>query len=104
MRKFYLVRHQDFHDNTGTGVVAEGVLFDNGMGALTWLTDEPTVTTFVRGIRGIRRVHSHQDRTETIIEGVKKDEKRFEQCQDSVRSMKSKRKHKKDPDDESNQE
>jgi len=46
MKKFYLLRHEDVHNNSGTGIVAEGVIFDNGMGAMTWLTDEPTVTTF----------------------------------------------------------
>lgn len=99
MRKFYLLRHEDIHGKSGTGVIAEGVIFDNGMGALTWLSDEPTVTTFVRGIRGVKRLHSHEGKTEAIIEGVKKDTKRFEQCQDAVRSLKSKRKHDKSRDE-----
>lgn len=93
MRKFYLIRHEDVHNNSGTGVVAEGVLFDNGMGALTWLTDEPTVTTFVRGVRGIQKLHGHGGKTEVIIEGAKRDAKKFEQCQDAVRSLKAKKKH-----------
>jgi hypothetical protein len=96
MRKFYLLRHEDVHNNSGTGVVAEGVIFDNGMGALTWLTDEPTVTTFVRGVRGVKRLHGHDGKTEVIIEGVKKDAKRFEHCQDVVRTNKAKRRHRED--------
>jgi len=64
------------------------------MGAVTWLSSEPTVTTFIRGIRGVRALHSHGHRTEAIIEGVKKDEKRFEECKDSIRILKSQRKHK----------
>jgi hypothetical protein len=96
MRKFYLIRHEDVHNNSGTGVVAQGVIFDQGMGAMTWLTDEPTVTTFVRGIRGVKKLHGHDGKTEVIIEGVKKDAKKFEQCQDAVRSMKAKRKHRED--------
>lgn len=95
MRRFYLLRHEDVHGNSGTGLVAEGVIFDNGMGALTWLSDELTLTTFVRGIQGVRRLHSHDGRTEAIVEGVKKDAKRFEQCQDIVRSLKAKNKHRK---------
>lgn len=96
MRKFYLLRHEDVHNNSGTGVVAQGVIFDQGMGAMTWLTDEPTVTTFVRGIRGVKKLHGHDGKTEVIIEGVKKDAKKFEQCQDAVRTMKAKRKHQKE--------
>lgn len=99
MRKFYLLRHEDVHNNSGTGVVAEGVIFDNGMGALTWLTDEPTVTTFVRGVRGVKRLHGHDGKTEVIIEGVKKDAVKFECCQDVVRTNKSKRKHAKVDDE-----
>ena len=101
MRKFYLLRHEDVHNNSGTGVVAEGVIFDNGMGALTWLTDEPTVTTFVRGVRGVKRLHGHDGKTEVIIEGVKKDAKKFENCQDAVRTKKAKRRNDESKDDES---
>lgn len=96
MRKFYLLRHEDVHDNTGTGVVAEGTIYDNGLGSMTWLTDEPTLTCFVGGIRAVKRLHGHGGRTDVIIEGVKKDAKRFEACQDAVRSMKTVKKHKED--------
>lgn len=100
MRKFYLLRHEDLHQNSGTGVVAEGVIFDNGMGALTWLTDEPTVTTFVRGVRGVKRLHGHDGKTEVIIEGVKKDAKKFEHCQDAVRTKKAKRRNEESQENE----
>lgn len=93
MKKFYLLRHEDLHKNSGLGVVAEGVIFDNNMGALTWLTDEPTMTAFVHGIQSVKKLHGHGGTTEIIIEGVKKDLKLFEQCQDTVRSLKAKRKH-----------
>ena len=38
MRHFYLDRHEDATGISGTGVVAQGVEFDNGKVALTWLT------------------------------------------------------------------
>ncbi len=93
MRKFYFLRNEDVHGNSGTGVVAEGVIFDHGLGALTWLSDELTVAAFFGGIRGVRRLHGHDGKTEVIVEGVKKDAKKFEHCQDVVRGMKSRRKH-----------
>lgn len=46
MKTFYLLRHEDVHGNSGTGVVAEGIIFDSGMCAMTWLSDIPTVTNF----------------------------------------------------------
>jgi hypothetical protein len=93
MRKFFLLRHEDVHNNSGVGVVAEGVQFDNGMASMTWLTDEPTVTNFNRGIRGIKRLHGHDGKTEIIIEGDKKSAAKYEMCLDVVRTKKSKRKH-----------
>lgn len=95
MRKFFLLRHEDVHNNSGVGVVAQGVQFDNGMASMTWLTDEPTVTNFNRGIRGIKRLHGHDGKTEVIIEGDKKTAAKYEMCLDVVRSKKSKAKHSK---------
>lgn len=92
MRKFYLLRNEDLHGHSGLGTVAEGVIFDNGLVALTWLSEWETLTTF-RNIQAVKRLHSHEGRTEVIIEGVKKDAKKFESCQDAVRTKKAKRRH-----------
>jgi hypothetical protein len=78
MKKFYLLRHEDVNGLSGTGVVAEGCLFDFGMGSLNWLTDEPTVTVFTRGYRGIRKLHGHNDKTEIVVECDSKHKKRYE--------------------------
>lgn len=93
MRKFYLLRHEDVHNNSGTGVVAQGVIFDNAYVAMTWLSDVLTVTTFAGGIKAVKRLHGHDGKTEVIIEGVKRDAKKFESCQDAVRTRKAKRRH-----------
>ena len=99
MRKFFLLRHEDVHNNSGTGVVAQGVQFDNGMASMTWLTDEPTVTNFNRGIQGVKRLHGHDGKTEIIVEGDKKDATKYEMCLDIVRARKSRAKHKAQKDD-----
>lgn len=88
MKTFYLLRHKDFHDNTGTGVVAEGIIFDSGMCAMTWLTEHPTVTVFDK-IVTVKEVHGHGGRTEIIIEG--KHEK-FGECRVEARIIKNKKK------------
>jgi hypothetical protein len=86
VRKFYLLRHQDVNGHSGTGVVAEGILFDDGTGAMTWLTPMKTVTTFWK-MADIRTMHGHDGKTEVIIEGKKK----FEECQAIARELKMKR-------------
>jgi len=85
MRKFYLLRHEDVNGHSGTGVVAEGVIFDDGTGAFTWLTPMKTVTTFWK-MADICKMHGHNGRTEVIIEGKSK----FEECQKVVKQLKVK--------------
>lgn len=93
MRKLYLLRHEDLHGHSGIGTVAEGVIFHNGMVALTWFSEWETMTTF-KNVQVLKRLHSHEGRTEIIIEGQKKDAKKFERCQDDAATMKSKKRHK----------
>lgn len=38
MRRFHLVRREDKTGVSGTGVVAEGIEFDNGSVVMCWLT------------------------------------------------------------------
>jgi hypothetical protein len=87
MKTFYMLRHEDIHNNSGTGVVAEGVIFDDGSGAFTWLTDIKTVTVFMK-ISEVKRLHGHEGRTEIVIENVKKDIKKFQMCKEMARAKK----------------
>lgn len=88
MKLFYLLRHQDVNGQSGTGVVAEGVIFDSGRCAMTWLSEIQTVTVF-DSIVEIGKLHSHEGRTEVIVEN--KDE-RFKECRKMVRKIKSDKK------------
>jgi len=87
MKTFYLLRHEDIHNNSGCGVVAEGVIFDNGQAAMTWLTEYNTVTVFAK-IADVKKLHGHEGKTEVIIENVKKDAKKFEMCKEMAKMKK----------------
>lgn len=87
MRKFYLLRHEDVNGYSGTGVVAEGVIFDDGTGAFTWLTPIKTVTTFWK-MADIRKMHGHDGKTEVVIEGSNK--KKYDDCVAAVSELKIK--------------
>ena len=80
MKRFYLLRHEDLHGHAGTGVVAEGTIFGDGTGSFTWLTERKTVTAFLR-VKDIKDLHSHEGRTEIIIEGTRGAKEKFEMCQ-----------------------
>ena len=88
MKTFYLLRHEDVHNNSGTGVVAEGVVFDNGLVAMTWLSPHATMTMFPN-IQTVSKLHGHDGKTEVIVEGKKADTLKFNQCKEIVRAKKS---------------
>lgn len=84
MKTFYLMRSEDVHGNSGTGVVAEGIIFDSGMVAMTWLSEIATVTNF-RRIQDVSKLHGHEGRTIVIVEGNRRQKAEFEKCREIVR-------------------
>lgn len=66
-RRFVLQRHVDETGVSGTGVIAEGIQFSDGVVALRWLTDWPTSVVFHdRGIAAVEKVHGHGGSTEIV--------------------------------------
>ncbi len=66
-RRFRLVRHEDVSGISGTGIVAEGVEFVNGMVALSWLSPHACVNVY-HSVRTVEELHGHEHRT--VIEWV----------------------------------
>jgi len=66
MRAFYLDRQTDVHGISGTGRVAQGVVFDNGWVAMTWLTEHTSVT-FYTSIEEVIAIHGHNGKTLVIM-------------------------------------
>jgi len=67
-KHFFLNRKVDISGISGTGHVAEGFVFDNGVVAMTWLT-KFTSTTVYQSIEHVEQIHGHEGATE--IEWVK---------------------------------
>lgn len=66
-RTFVLVRDEDVTGVSGTGVVAEGVEFSDGVVALRWTSDWPTSVVFhERGMASVEAVHGHGGRTRIV--------------------------------------
>lgn len=65
MRRFQLKRNKDVSGVSGTGAVAEGVEFSNGMCAVTWLTPYQCVNVYAN-IKTIISVHGHEGATEVV--------------------------------------
>jgi hypothetical protein len=79
-----LLRHEDVTGSSGTGIVAEGVIFDNGMCSMCWLSEISTVTVFPK-ITAVKKLHGHAGKTEVILEGK---DQRFTYCQQQARIKK----------------
>lgn len=64
LRAFRLVRDEDMTGVSGTGVVAEGVVFSDGTVSLRWTSAWPTSVVFHdRGLASVEAVHGHDGKT-----------------------------------------
>jgi hypothetical protein len=67
MKRFHFKRLEDASGISGIGKVAEGVVFSNGLVALTWLTKHTSVA-FYTSIKEVRAVHGHHGKTKIIFD------------------------------------
>ncbi len=67
MRRFWLERTEDVSGTSGTGRVAEGVIFSNGWCALHWLTKYTSVA-FYQSIAELEAIHGHSGATRVVYE------------------------------------
>lgn len=62
MRRFQLNRKIDISGVSGTGIVAEGVQFSNGVVTITWVVNLPTVEVH-QNITSVTQIHGHEGST-----------------------------------------
>lgn len=62
MTKFWLQRDEDISGTSGTGIVAEGIIFKNGKCVLSWLTDISSICIY-NDIKQLEKIHGHEGRT-----------------------------------------
>lgn len=62
MRTFSLIRNEDETGVSGTGIVAQGVEFDDGVVAMRWLTDTSSTVVYTN-INDVRIIHGHNGKT-----------------------------------------
>lgn len=67
MKQFWLKRKQDVSGTSGTGIVAEGIIFSNGWCAIHWLTQYTSVA-FYQSISECEAIHGHNGATEIVYE------------------------------------
>lgn len=65
MRRFYLDRVEDESGVSGTGKVAEGTEFSNGLVALTWRRSLTSMSWF-QSIADCMAIHGHEGKTRLV--------------------------------------
>jgi hypothetical protein len=66
LRAFYLERLEDPSGVSGTGRVAEGVVFSNGWVALVWLSASPSLV-FYPSLENVEAIHGHGGMTRLVF-------------------------------------
>lgn len=67
-RSFFLNRKVDETGISGTGRVAEGVLFRNGKCVISWLTEHTSVAVY-DSMGQVVAIHGHNGKTEVVFDG-----------------------------------
>lgn len=62
VQDFKLIRDVDITGRSGTGIVAEGVVFSDGLAVLHWLR-EPYALGVYESLDALISVHGHEGRT-----------------------------------------
>ena len=68
MKTFELHRLEDATGISGTGIVAQGVEFDDGTCALRWLTEHRSTALYV-SMRDVEAIHGHAGKTKVVHTG-----------------------------------
>lgn len=63
LRQFILVRHKDVTGTSGRGIVAEGVVFEDGQAVLKWLR-KPYSLGVYPSLKNLIDVHGHEGNTQ----------------------------------------
>jgi len=76
-RRFKLVRHEDFSETSGTGIVAYGVEYCDGAVHMQWMNEDNeeletrnngcAFKPASDGIEATEEIHGHEGRTEVVF-------------------------------------
>ena len=66
MQLFQLQRDEDESGVSGVGVVAQGVMFDDGTAALRWLTEHKSTAVY-ESLDSLEAIHGHGGKTRIVL-------------------------------------
>lgn len=66
MVRYVLERSEDETGVSGTGTVAEGVIFSDGRCAMRWFGDLSSIAVY-NSIRDVEAIHGHNGKTRIVV-------------------------------------
>lgn len=66
---FHLERDEDESGVSGTGVVAEGIVFSNGKVVMSWLTEHTSIAVY-ENMAHLEAIHGHGGKTRIVTDCV----------------------------------
>ncbi len=69
MRRFVMRRDEDVSGTSGTGDVAEGVVFSNGTVSLAWVSHLQSCA-YYQSLDVLEKIHGHQGKTHIVFVDV----------------------------------
>jgi len=66
---FHLERDEDETGVSGTGAVAEGIVFSNGKVVMSWLTEHTSIAVY-ENMNHLEAIHGHNGKTRVVIDCV----------------------------------
>jgi hypothetical protein len=66
-RVFHLIRDEDHTGVSGTGIVAEGIVFSTGRVALHWTASGLSSTALHDSLENLVAIHGHSGRTRVVF-------------------------------------
>lgn len=67
-KRFYLVRDEDETGVSGTGKVAEGIIYSDGHVSLRWIVGQHRSTVAYDSITAVEAVHGHGGKTRVVVD------------------------------------
>lgn len=62
-RRFLLVRNEDVTGVSGTGLVAEGIQYSDGVCSMHWVVQPARSTTVYNSVEDVETIHGHNGAT-----------------------------------------
>ena len=66
IKEFHLVRIEDIHGKSGTGVVARGVVLPSGAVCMEWQTFHSSICIY-KNIQDVEEIHGHGGATRVVM-------------------------------------